>query len=97
MPTGYTAPIYEGEKDFDFNKFVMRCARNFGAMMEFRDEPLNSEVDFDKHFQPSEYNNFAVCIRDYNEKFEKMLDELSDDFEGENQFAKYKDGLIPSI
>ncbi len=44
-----------------------------------------------------EYNNFAVCVRDYNEKFEKMLDELSDDFEGENQFTEYKDGLIPSI
>ena len=56
MPTGYTAPIYEGEKDFTFNKFVMRCARNFGAMMELRDEPLNSEVDFDKHFQPSDYH-----------------------------------------
>ena len=72
MPTGYTAPIYEGEKDFDFNKFVMRCARNFGAMMEFRDEPLNSEVDFDKHFQPSDYHKKR--LEEVEKEYQMFLD-----------------------
>lgn len=55
MPTGYTAPIYEGEKDFTFEKFAMRCARYFGACISMREEPLDAEIDFDKHFQPSDY------------------------------------------
>ena len=55
MPTGYTAPIYEGKEDYTFEKFAMRCARSFGACVGLRDEPLDMEIDLDKHFQPSDY------------------------------------------
>ena len=60
MPTGYTAPIYEGEENFTFKKFAMRCARNFGALIEMRGEPLDAEIDFDKCFQPSDYYKKAL-------------------------------------
>lgn len=55
MPTAYTAPIYEGKEDYTFEKFAMRCARSFGACVGLRDEPLDMEIDLDKHFQPSDY------------------------------------------
>lgn len=60
MPTGYTAPIYEGEKYFTFEKFAMRCARYFGACISMREEPLDAEIDLDKHFQPSDYYKDAL-------------------------------------
>lgn len=55
MPTGLTNPIYEGRENFTFEDFAMRCARNFGAFVDLRDEPLDMEIDIDKHFQPSGY------------------------------------------
>ena len=55
MPTGLTNPIYEGKEDYTFEKFAMRCARTFGACLDLRDEPLDMEIDLDKHFQPSDY------------------------------------------
>jgi hypothetical protein len=49
MPTGYTAKLMsEGES---FEKFVMRCARAFGALVEMRDEPWGAEIP--ERFEPS--------------------------------------------
>lgn len=49
MPTGYTAFIEDGTittgKDF-----LMLCARNFGATIEMRDEPLSAPIP--KEFKP---------------------------------------------
>jgi hypothetical protein len=41
MPTGYTAAVVEGKADF--RQFALNCMRAFGAMIEFRDDPI-SEV-----------------------------------------------------
>ncbi len=41
MPTGYTAGI---EKGMSFQKFALQCARNFGALIEMRDEPMDAEI-----------------------------------------------------
>ena len=43
MPSGYTAPIYEG-KDIEFPEFVMGCARAFGALIDLRDEPADAPI-----------------------------------------------------
>jgi hypothetical protein len=43
MPTGYTAPIYEG-KDITFADYAMGCARAFGALMDLRDEPAGTPI-----------------------------------------------------
>lgn len=42
MPTGYTAKLIENGQSF--NEFVMLCARNFGACITMRDEPLGAEI-----------------------------------------------------
>ena len=43
MPSGYTAPLYEG-KDLTFREFVMRCARGMGALASMRDHSLDAEI-----------------------------------------------------
>ena len=60
MPTGYTAPIYEGDENFSFEKFALRCARNFVAFYGMRDEPLDAEFDLDSLFEPSEHHKKAL-------------------------------------
>lgn len=42
MPTGYTAPVVDGEVT-ELKEFVWRCARAFGALVYLRDDPLTNE------------------------------------------------------
>lgn len=51
MPTGYTHGVETGEIT-DFREYALRCARNFGACIMLRDEPLSSEIP---EFKPSDY------------------------------------------
>lgn len=57
MPTGYTAPIIDGD-GISFEAFVWRCAREFGALMEMRERPLDFPVP--EHFTPSEHYRDAL-------------------------------------
>ena len=43
MPTGLTSKIYEG-KDITFKEFAILCARQFGALIHMRDEPLDAPI-----------------------------------------------------
>lgn len=43
MPTGYTAPVRDGEVT-TLSEFALICARNFGALVMMRDDPLNAEI-----------------------------------------------------
>lgn len=43
MPTGLTARIYEG-KEVSFKDFALLCARQFGALMHMKDEPLDAPI-----------------------------------------------------
>lgn len=52
MPTGYTSIVAENE-NFTFPEFAMRCARNFGALIMMRDEPLDAHIP--EKFEPSDY------------------------------------------
>jgi hypothetical protein len=52
MPTGYTAPIYEG-KDITFPEFAMQCARAFGALITMRDDPADAPIP--DEFTPAPY------------------------------------------
>lgn len=56
MPTGYTADIANG-KITDFTEYALQCARNFGACITLRDEPMSSEIP---EFEPSDYNAKAL-------------------------------------
>ncbi len=44
-----------------------------------------------------EYNNFAVVVKDYQGIFPEIIEELSEIFEGENQFTEYKREYIKYI
>lgn len=43
MPTGYTAPMYEG-KNITFRDFALRCSRNMMALASMRDHGLDAEI-----------------------------------------------------
>lgn len=51
MPTGYTAAVQDG---ISFEEFVWRCARNFGALILMRDDPMDAPVP--ERFEPSDYH-----------------------------------------
>jgi hypothetical protein len=51
MPTGYTAPIGEGQS---FPDFVMSCARAFGALVTMRDEPSDAVIP--DEFVPTDHH-----------------------------------------
>lgn len=72
MPTGYTAPILDGEID-NFKDFAKRCMRNFGATIHMRDDSLTAEY---VKREPSEYHLRA--IKEYKEKivrYQTLTDE----------------------
>lgn len=58
MPTGYTADIGDGTVT-DFRTFALRCARNFGATIMQRDNPMNEPP---KHRVPSNYSAKALTV-----------------------------------
>jgi len=72
MPTGYTAALCE--KDESFETFIMRCAREFGALVIMREEPLDASVP--EKFEPSDWNfkEFEKA-RDQHVKVAGMSDE----------------------
>jgi hypothetical protein len=69
MPTGYTAPIYEG-KDITVKDYILRCARAFGATIHMRDESLDVEIN---EVQPSTYHLDMIEKKKKElEKYQKM-------------------------
>ena len=65
MPTGYTSEIAKG---ITFEEFAMRCARQFGACIDMRDEPNNAEIP--ERFEPSDYH--AKKIEEAKERIEHL-------------------------
>lgn len=52
MPTGYTSAVQDGTIT-EFSDFAMRCARNFGALILMRDDPMDASVP--DEFKPSDH------------------------------------------
>jgi hypothetical protein len=63
MPTGYTADIHDG-KNPTFREFALTCARNFGALVMLRDQPLTGDVP--PKFEPSPH--YAKQLKAYQEE-----------------------------
>lgn len=82
MPTGYTAPIYEG-KEMTFEQFMLRCARNFGALISMREEPLDVPIPDD--FQPDDYHKNQ--IEKWQKKAAMFVRPKREDLESEYQAA----------
>lgn len=80
MPTGYTNKIGDGQS---FREFALRCARNFGANIMMRDEPMNAEI---KHYEPDQYymnkltETIAEKSRFMNLSKEEMIKLWNDEF-----------------
>lgn len=74
MPSGYTADIGDGSIK-DFRTFALRCARNFGACIMQRDDPMS---DPPKVAEPSDYHlvNKNRAIAEL-EKLNAMSDEAA--------------------
>ena len=51
MPTGYTSEIADG---ITFEKFVMNCARAFGALASMRDDSVDAAIP--EQFEPHAYH-----------------------------------------
>ena len=54
MPTGYTAPIADNTPGFTFKKYLLTCARAFGALIDMRDDSLYAEIP--DSIEPSKYH-----------------------------------------
>lgn len=86
MPTGYTDGVAKGEIT-DFKDYALMCARNFGACILLRDEPLNSEIP---EFMPSDY--YPDKIKECKEKLQKFTTSSDDSLRLEMD-AEYKEDL----
>lgn len=66
MPTAYTAILGESE-DMTLKDFAMLCARNFGALMCMRDEPLS--VPIPEKFEPNAHfkKNLDRAQKEYDD------------------------------
>lgn len=52
MPTGYTSDIYEG-KEISAKKYILKCARAFGANVTIREEGLDFEIPI---YEPNDFH-----------------------------------------
>ena len=106
MPTGYTANIKDG---ISFEEFVLTCARQFGACITLRDEPLSSDIpEFEPEIKFHEDNiekdtkslndlnkmTNAQLDKNEHEEYEKKLAEIKKRNEENNDLMfKYKEML----
>jgi len=58
MPTGYTAPIEEGE--ISFRDFAMGCARAFGALIMMRD--AGSDAKIPEVIEPDDWHKKQIKV-----------------------------------
>jgi len=95
MPTGYTSKIYEGEEQTG-KEFVMTCARAFGALIDMRDESIDTPIP--KELKPDKYHSeqlnlarekLAECAKITLEEAKVFVEEEIDQRIIENQ--KYHD------
>lgn len=56
MPTAYTHKVMEGSCE-SFSEFALLCARNFGACVSMRDDPLSKDIP---EFEPSTYHKVEL-------------------------------------
>lgn len=84
MPTGFTAPIYDGE-DITFEQFANSCLRNFGIYLRFGGKYPNL----------SRYEILdKICPSDYHKK---RYEEAKAEYEKHLATPKQKKNLKQSI
>ena len=66
MPTGYSAPVVDGEIT-DTHTYARRCLRAFGVAVMQRDQPLDEPVP---RVQEPDLTWYNKCIKDAQERLE---------------------------
>ena len=93
MPTGYTAGVMDGTVT-SFQEYALMCARNFGACIMLRDEPLSSEIP---EFQPSDHYQKAgdEAYAELKRLTEMTQEELHKEFceQKKKRINEAKDGI----
>lgn len=74
MPTGFTAPIYDGE-DITFEQFANSCLRNFGIYLRFEGKyPNLSRFEIPDKICPSDY--YKKKYEEAKAEYENILQPL---------------------
>ena len=92
MPTGFTAPIYDGE-DITFEQFANSCLRHFGIYLRFEGEyPNLSRYEIPDKICPSDYHKKRY--EEAKAKYEKHLATPKTKEELEAEYLSYVNGVI---
>lgn len=92
MPTGFTAPIYDGE-DITFEQFANSCLRHFGIYLRFEGEyPNLSRYEIPDKICPSDY--YKKRYEEAKAKYKKHLATHKTKEELEAEYLSYVNGVI---
>lgn len=92
MPTGFTAPIYDGE-DITFEQFANSCLRNFGIYRRFEGKyPNLSRYEIPDKICPSDYSKKRY--EEAKAEYEKHLAKPKTKEELEAEYIIYVNGVI---
>lgn len=92
MPTGFTAPIYDGE-DITFEQFANSCLRNFGIYLRFEGKyPNLSRYEIPDKIRPSDY--YKKRYEEAKAEYEKHLANPKTKEELEAEYITYVKGVI---
>lgn len=92
MPTGFTAPIYDGE-DITFEQFANSCLRNFGIYLRFKGEyPNLSRYEIPDKICPNDC--YKKRYEEAKAEYEKHLATPKTKEELEAEYIIYVNGVI---
>ena len=96
MPTGYTAPIYEGEEGFGLREYILRCSRAFGFTIRMRDEPLDKPPP--REMEAVEDSYYAESLRADEARLEWLndLSQASIEREADKAYTEHRKQAIES-
>ncbi len=81
MPTGYTYVIEEKE-NVSFREFALGCARAFGACIDLKDEPIDSEIPekfTESSYHRDKYNELILDLKKYENMDERTADKKAEE------------------
>lgn len=92
MPTGFTAPIYDGD-DITFEQFANSCLRNFGIYLRFEGKyPNLSRYEIPDKIYPSDY--YKKRYEEAKAEYEKHLANPKTKEELEVEYLSYVNEVI---
>ena len=92
MPTGFTAPIYDG-KDITFEQFANSCLRNFGICLRFEGKyPNLGRYEIPDKIYPSDY--YKKKYEEAKAEYEKHLAAPKTKEELEAEYLSYVNDVI---